>query len=89
MNWSHRVKATACRLAFIVLLCSGAMLFSQTDSQLKPNQTFGYGENKIVKFSYTQSFDCVDEPLDDGKCRPDGTALRAGPDVLGRQRSES
>ncbi|HUC29682.1 MAG TPA: hypothetical protein VMR80_08870, partial [Candidatus Acidoferrum sp.] len=65
MNLSHRVKATACRLAFVVLLGSGAVLFSQTDSQLKPNQTFGYGENKIVKFTYTQSFDCVDEPHDD------------------------
>jgi len=65
MNLSHRVKATACRLALVVLLGSGAVLFSQTDSQLKPNQTFGYGENKIVKFTYTQSFDCVDEPHDD------------------------
>jgi len=65
MNLSHRVKATACRLALVVLLGSGAVLFSQTDSQLKPNQTFGYGENKIVKFTYTQSFDCVDEPHND------------------------
>lgn len=66
MNLLRIVKAAACRSALLLLLCSSAILsFSQTDSALKPNQTFGYGENELVKFTYTQSFDCVDEPHDD------------------------
>jgi hypothetical protein len=32
---------------------------------LNPNQTEGFGNNKLLTFSYTQSFDCVDEPTDD------------------------
>jgi hypothetical protein len=32
---------------------------------LKPNQTQGYGDDKILKFDYTQQFDCVDQPFDD------------------------
>jgi hypothetical protein len=31
-------------------------------AQLKPNQTQGFGNNKLLTFTYTQSFDCVDEP---------------------------
>ncbi len=31
----------------------------------KPNQTLGYGENKVLTFTYTQNFDCIDQPYDD------------------------
>src|SRR5271169_5570950 len=62
---SRTARTTVCRSALLLLLCCSAMLsFSQTDAQLKPNQTFGYGLNQIVKFTYTQSFDCVDQPHD-------------------------
>ena len=34
-------------------------------SPLKPNQTYGYSHGKVVTFTYTQQFDCVDQPRDD------------------------
>ncbi|HEX3321943.1 MAG TPA: hypothetical protein VHR84_14640 [Terriglobales bacterium] len=38
-------------------------LVAQTE--LKPNQTFGYGANRLLKFTYTQNFDCVEQPFND------------------------
>jgi hypothetical protein len=32
---------------------------------LKPNQTQGFGDDKVLKFNYTQNFDCIDQPTDD------------------------
>ena len=32
---------------------------------LQPNQTFGYSNGKLELFTYTQSFDCVDQAKDD------------------------
>lgn len=32
---------------------------------LKPNQTMGFSHGKLVKFTYTQNYDCVDQPEDD------------------------
>lgn len=31
-------------------------------AQAKPNQTQGYGDSKLLTFTYTQNFDCVDQP---------------------------
>src|SRR5215469_12036742 len=31
-------------------------------AQLAPNQTNGFGNNRLVTFTYTQNFDCVDQP---------------------------
>jgi hypothetical protein len=31
-------------------------------AQLAPNQTNGFGNRKVVTFTYLQNFDCVDEP---------------------------
>lgn len=39
--------------------CLGSIAYAQT---LGPNQTFGYGNNQILTFTYGQSFDCVDQP---------------------------
>ncbi len=62
---THRNAAMfACLCLF--LACSSLSLFSQSSpGPLRPNQTFGYGENELVKFTYLQSFDCVDQPHDD------------------------
>src|SRR5262249_14976768 len=30
-----------------------------------PNQTSGFGNNRIVRFTYLQNFDCIDEPTMD------------------------
>jgi hypothetical protein len=66
---SRTAKTAVFLSALLLLVCSSAMLaVAQTDndgSQLRPNQTFGFGKNEIVKFTYTQSFDCVDQPHDD------------------------
>ena len=35
---------------------------SGASAQLAPNQTQGFGNNRIVTFTYLQNFDCVDEP---------------------------
>jgi hypothetical protein len=32
-------------------------------AQLAPNQTQGFGNDRLVTFTYQQNFDCVDEPL--------------------------
>ena len=60
-------KTMFCRSAVLAALCCIPMLsFSQSDAApLKQNQTFGYGANQVVKFTYTQSFDCVAEPHND------------------------
>jgi hypothetical protein len=34
-------------------------------AQLAPNQTNGFGNNRVVTFTYLQSFDCVDQPTMD------------------------
>ena len=31
----------------------------------RPNQTFGYGGGKLLTFTYTQNFDCVEQPDSD------------------------
>lgn len=47
----------------VALVSSGA--FAQQAGGLQPNQTFGYGADKLLTFTYTQNFDCVDQPKDD------------------------
>src|SRR5579864_7555037 len=32
-------------------------------AQLQNNQTNGFGNNRLVTFTYLQNFDCVDQPL--------------------------
>jgi hypothetical protein len=38
---------------------------AQEPGKLQPNQTEGYGAGGVLKFTYTQSFDCIDQPNDD------------------------
>jgi hypothetical protein len=62
------MKSPVSRLivVFAVALMSVAAFAQGTNSlSLKPNQTFGYGANQVLLFTYSQSFDCVDQPLDD------------------------
>ncbi len=35
------------------------------DISLKPNQTFGFGANNLLRFTYEQNFACIHEPKDD------------------------
>src|SRR5215471_10777662 len=47
------VAACAC-IAFAAVSAS---------AQLAPNQTNGFGNERLVTFTYNQNFDCVDQPL--------------------------
>lgn len=47
-------------LCACIALASGAAL-----AQLAPNQTQGFGNNRLVTFTYLQNFDCVDQPTMD------------------------
>jgi hypothetical protein len=36
---------------------------ASAQGQLAPNQTNGFGNGRLVRFTYLQNFDCVDQPL--------------------------
>lgn len=47
------------------VVCAFLMLATGTSSaqtQLAPNQTNGFGNGRLVTFTYLQNFDCVDQP---------------------------
>lgn len=51
------------RLTSLLALTTAALLVSNASAQqLAPNQTEGFGNNRLVTFTYLQNFDCVDEP---------------------------
>jgi len=51
------------RFTSLLTLTAAALLVSNASAQqLAPNQTEGFGNNRLVTFTYLQSFDCVDEP---------------------------
>jgi hypothetical protein len=48
------------------LLAAVALITGTVSAQtFKPNQTLGYGAGQLLTFSYTQNFDCIDQPNDD------------------------
>lgn len=49
--------------SFILAACA-CMLFTAlgASAQLADNQTNGFGNNRLVTFTYLQNFDCVDQP---------------------------
>ncbi|MGA2131458.1 MAG: hypothetical protein ABSH50_04010 [Bryobacteraceae bacterium] len=50
------------KFAFAATLLVAAYGQQNASAQLAANQTFGYGNNEVVTFTYGQSFMCVDEP---------------------------
>ena len=52
------------KLFISLLALSAAALFvgSTSAQQLAPNQTIGFGNGRLVTFTYLQNFDCVDQP---------------------------
>jgi len=50
------------RLVFTAGFCV-ALLTVSASAQLTANQTNGFGNNRLVTFTYLQNFDCVDQPL--------------------------
>jgi hypothetical protein len=58
-------KPPSIRLSLTVLTCACLTLAAgraSAQTQLEPNQTNGFGNGKLVTFTYLQNFDCVDEP---------------------------
>ena len=51
-------------LAVAVLACT-ALAGGTAFGQLAPNQTHGFGNERLVTFTYLQNFDCVDQPTMD------------------------
>ena len=50
---------------FRLMLAAGAFVTlaaGNASAQLAPNQTNGFGNNRLVTFTYLQNFDCVDQP---------------------------
>ena len=50
-------------ISSLPLAVAAVLLASSTSAQqLSPNQTNGFGNGRIVTFTYQQNFDCVDQP---------------------------
>ncbi len=48
------------------VLAAMALTAATASAQLlKPNQTLGFGAGELLTFTYTQNFDCIDQPDDD------------------------
>src|SRR5215469_11752132 len=51
---------------FTLAICAWIVLsVGSVRAQLAPNQTNGFGNNRLVTFTYLQNFDCVDQPTMD------------------------
>lgn len=55
---------TKFRLSLAVCACA-TLATSAAWAQLAPNQTDGFGNGRLVTFTYLQNFDCVDQPTSD------------------------
>ncbi len=49
--------------AFTFLLLALFLSAVALAQQLAPNETHGFGNNRLLTFTYLQNFDCVDQPL--------------------------
>jgi len=59
------VKLLSTRFCPTISICTCLIIASGSASaqtQLDPNQTNGFGNGKLVTFTYLQNFDCVDQP---------------------------
>jgi hypothetical protein len=51
------------RYTSLLAMAAALSLTSSTSAQqLAPNQTKGFGNNRLITFTYLQNFDCVDQP---------------------------
>src|SRR5262245_34042594 len=57
------MKGYSCvRLGLAMCACAKVVAAWTASAQLAPNQTNGFGNGRLVTFTYDQNFDCVDEP---------------------------
>jgi hypothetical protein len=59
------MKITPLRSLLIPVAVALISAAASAQSFKYPNVTFGYGAGQVVKFFYTQNFDCVEQPTDD------------------------
>src|SRR6266487_1642400 len=60
------IKMLSIRLLQTVATCAWvALAAGNAAAQLAPNQTNGFGNGRLVTFTYLQNFDCVDQPTMD------------------------
>jgi hypothetical protein len=62
------MKPTKRSISRLLLGAAFASIFafgSAHGQALQPNQTLGFSNGKLVKFTYQQNYDCVDQPRDD------------------------
>ncbi len=52
-------------LSALLMLSGSLFTASAQEPALFPNQTFGFGANQLLTFTYTQNFDCIDQPKND------------------------
>jgi hypothetical protein len=57
-----KIRLTRTCLALGVAIASLTLAAHGAVAQLAPNQTNGFGNKRLVTFTYLQNFDCVDEP---------------------------
>jgi len=58
---SHELHPTA-GLSLIFGTCAWLIATGTASAQLAANQTHGFGNGRLVSFTYLQNFDCVDQP---------------------------
>ena len=61
---SHGTKLSRATLTLAACVCMTLAAVSAS-AQLADNQTNGFGNNRLVTFTYLQNFDCVDRPTMD------------------------
>lgn len=64
LRQSHTTKLSRVALTLAVCVCMTFAAVSAS-AQLADNQTNGFGNNRLVTFTYLQNFDCVDQPTMD------------------------
>ena len=52
-----------CLWRTVAIASCATLAAAAASAQLAPNQTQGFGNNRLVTFTYLQNFDCVDQPL--------------------------
>src|SRR5689334_13590370 len=64
-SWRTFMKLRNARICLTLGFCLFGIVTSQALAQLAPNQTNGFGNGRMVKFTYLQNYDCVTEPAMD------------------------
>ena len=59
---SRKLMKTSALTTLAICACI-VLVAGAAAAQLGLNQTHGFGNNRLLTFTYLQNFDCVDQPL--------------------------